>query len=137
MNLNLLSSTPPPLLGALPKGAGFDQVFLYQLAAMAVVMISLVALWLISEFVAVGFRRAAEKTLRGEGGPQEEEETSPEMEEHARLTAVIAAAVVTVLGGQVRIRRIEGVTPSQPANPQLAAWTLQGRLQHHTSHHVR
>ena len=55
------------------------------------------------------------------------EATSPE-EVTGETVAVIAAAVAAVFDRPHRIVHVRGLTPED------AAWALQGRMQHHSSH---
>lgn len=129
-------------LGALPAGAPFGEALVFQLAGLAVVMVSLGLLWLLVEGVSVFFKRAA-----GAAGPRAEAgvaraaggEAAGGGEVSGEITAVIAAAVTATLGRGVVVRGIRPPSGAAvaPPNPQLAAWTLQGRLQHHTSHSLR
>ncbi len=112
---------------------------IYQLSALAVVMFSLTALWVLCEITAAVFRRlprqaqsrhtppAASCDIRGATG----DAVAPE------LAAVIAAAVTATLGGDFEVVGIRRKVQAPGSVPQLAAWTIQGRLQHHTSHAVR
>lgn len=108
------------------------------MAGFAVVMLSLASLWVLCEIVSRLFKRAAE--LPSKPGPQPQAGAEPAAPDAAgpggEITAVIAAAVTATFGRGTVIREIRPPAPA-PVNPQLAAWTLQGRLQHHTSHSLR
>ncbi|MFQ3578018.1 MAG: OadG family transporter subunit [Verrucomicrobiia bacterium] len=127
-----------PTLGLLDRDAPFSEVVAYQLAAIAVVIFSLTALWFLCELIGLWFRRStAKKTDRAAATRGKQQAFVLRAEDEMRLTAVIAAAVVVVCGPRVAIRGIVDATTREPVNPNLLAWTLQGRLQHHGSHSLR
>ncbi len=60
-------------------------------------------------------------------------------EQSPELRAVIAAAVYVTLGSNARIASVEPSKRSATANvdPQMNAWSLEGRRQIHGGHRVR
>ncbi len=134
----LHSSESVQLLGALPQGAPFVEAFVFQSVGLLVVLLSLSSLWLLCEttsrlLIRIGApRQISQNSNEVRGGDTRTEAIATADE----ITAVIAAAVVATSGRGSIIREIQPVAPSL-SNPQLAAWTLQGRLQHHTSHSLR
>jgi hypothetical protein len=55
------------------------------------------------------------------------------------VCAVIAAAVYVTLGSQARIASVEPVHPvaKTAADPQMFAWSLEGRLEIQGGHRIR
>ncbi len=126
------------ILGLLAQDAPFAEVVAYQLTAVAVVIFSLTALWFLSEIISLWFRKSPFEKARGQVITKRRKEAATlSSEEEIRLIAVIAASVVAVCGPRAAIRSIVDATSKEPVNPNLVAWTLQGRLQHHGSHSVR
>ncbi len=128
-------------IAALPPDADFREIMIYQLSGIGVVLFSLAALWLLCEGLARVFRAISPQATVRLSPPA----AQPELEAQVRLATgiepeiavVIAAAVTTVMGPGCRVVDIKPSLRAPPLGAQLAAWTMQGRLQHHTSHTIR
>ncbi len=126
---------------ALAPEANFAELFFYQLSAIGVVLVSLAALWLLCEGLGRVFLVISPQAKARLSPPVAQ--TSLEVEPQLcvgiepEIAAVIAAAVTAVMGPGYTVAKIRPAIRAPAQAVQLAAWTMQGRLQHHTSHAVR
>lgn len=137
----VVASVSQPGRTAISSDSTLEELAVYQGSGLVMVLVSLIVLWGLAEIMARFFRRLPSKTQSRIAPPTESE---PDNEARAPggmavdppIAAAIAATVFMVLGKDARIVGMRRAN-QPPANPQLAAWTIQGRLQHHSSHRVR
>jgi Na+-transporting methylmalonyl-CoA/oxaloacetate decarboxylase gamma subunit len=101
------------------------------LAAMGILVVFM-ALVLISLFITLLPRlMAALERFHPEEKPAAAKASKPADELSEEIRVVIAAAVAAAIGTPQRIVRIRGLTPED------LGWSLEGRIQHHTSHRIQ
>lgn len=117
--------------------------FVYQLTGFAVVMVVLISIWLVIEIVGAVFRHIAQEKLAVAGPPGAPPTPSPTPSPKSAAATptdilfVIAAAVHATMQGPYRIVSIHETHPHEHASPDVMAWSVEGRRQIFSSHHVR
>lgn len=92
----------------------------------ALVLVSLFISWLPRLMRRLDGMYAEEEVKRATAAPQPDADAIPE-----ETLVVIAAAVAAVVTSPHRVVRIRGLTPED------LGWSLEGRIQHHTSHKIQ
>lgn len=121
----------------LPDRPELQQLLLYQIVGLAVVLVALTLLWTVISAVGVFFR-AAEK--KGNFSPEKPLRRIPE-EVHTvtpEVLVVLSAAVYTVMGDRWAITSAHEMLPEFGQDDiKRMAWSVEGRRQIFSSHHLR
>jgi len=120
-----------PVAVTLPDHPTLLESLVFQFVGLVIVTIALVGIWLMLELLGAAFRKAArQRHTQSDGGTAPEITQTPPPE----LIAVIAAAIDSSVAGPHRIVSVKPVNELQHADPNLLAWSGEGRRQIFSSH---
>lgn len=127
----------PSLALTVPADPTFSESLQFQTVGLAVVLSTLVAIWIILELTGMFFRRRQRLQKPIRHSPSPSQAAAPSLTH--REIAAIAAAVHATIKGPFHILSVQQHDDMlrTKLNPQQQAWSVEGRRAIFSSHRIR